>query len=144
MILWGNHEYYTLIPNGVMLGSLIFATIFGIISIRKISLNWFDYLCFSLSISLLLYWFISKNNLHTVILTACVDCIAFLPTFKKGWMTPWTESIFISFMSAIGQIFTLFSLSSFGNGENIIFWSYLFFVNLAFFFMVSFRRVSLR
>ncbi len=127
-----------------MLGSLVFATVFGLRAIRKLSLNWFDYLCFSLSIFLLIYWLLSKNNLHTVILTACVDFIAFLPTFKKGWLTPWTESIFIYFMSAIGQIFTLFSLSNFEKGENMIFWSYLFFANLAFFFMVSFRRFLIR
>ncbi len=143
-ILWKNHEYFTLIPNWLMLISLICATIYGIRWMRSISINWFDYTCLGLWLILILYWIVSKNILNTVILTAVIDFIAFLPTFKKWWIQPWTESILIYFMSAVGQIFTLLSLSDFQNLENMVFWWYLFFANLAFFFMVAFRRYYLK
>lgn len=65
--------------------------------------------------------------------------IAFLPTFKKGWIQPWTETILLYFMGSINQIFTFLAIAS-PNAETSIFWLYLFFANLIFFFMVFSRR----
>ena len=143
-VLWSNKEFYTLIPTTVAVLSLCFGCIFGLKWIQKIRINWFDWLCFSLGIILVIYYFTSRNILYTVILTTIIDFIAFLPTFKKWWLTPWTESILIYLMSSVGQLFTLFSLYRFENIENTIFWWYLFFANLIFFFMVASRRYYLK
>lgn len=143
-VIWKNHEYYALIPNLLMLISLTFATLYGIGRMRLLSINWFDYICLGLWFWLIFYWIYSWNILNTIIFTAIIDFVAFLPTFKKWWLQPWTESILIYFMSAVGQIFTLLSLSSFQNMENMIFWWYLFFANLIFFIMVAFRRYYLK
>jgi hypothetical protein len=110
-VIWKNHEYYTLIPNWLMLISLTCATLFWLKWMKFVSINWFDYTCLGLWFGLILYWLVSWNVLSTVVLTAIIDVVAFLPTFKKWWLQPWTESIFIYFMSAVGQIFTLLSLS---------------------------------
>ncbi len=143
-VLFSNKEFYGLMPSGLMLLSLIFSIFFGMKMFRRIQLNWFDYFCLGLTIILIGYWIIFRNTLNTVILTALVDFIAFLPTFKKWWIAPWTESILVYFMSAMGQIFTLLSLSGFQDLENMIFWWYLFFANLIFFFMVVLRRYTLK
>lgn len=143
-VLLKNSEYYALIPSVLMLASLTWATIYGFFVWRKIQINWFDWVCLSLWILLVTYWLSSGNVLNTVMLTLVIDLIAFLPTFKKWWLTPWTESILIYFMSAVGQIATLLSLSGFENLENALFWWYLLFANLVFFFMVFFRRWYLK
>ena len=143
-VIWNNREWMTLIPSILMWLSVLFWCIYGIPGLRKITINWFDYLCLWSAILLIGYWWMTKNILHTVILTTIVDLIAFLPTFKKWWLQPWTETIFFYFMWAINQILTLFSLSSLGNLENTIFWFYLFFANWIFFLMVAYRRYSLK
>jgi hypothetical protein len=120
-VLLKNSEYYALIPSGIMFASLTWAVIYGLFVWEKIQINWFDWACLSLWILLVIYWFSSENILNTVILTLIIDLIAFLPTFKKWWIAPWTESILIYFMSAIGQIATLLSLSGFQNIENALF-----------------------
>lgn len=143
VLLWG-WEVYSLIPTTLMVFSLVFGTIWGIRWIRKIFINWFDYLCIFLSVVLIIYWVIERNTLNTVILTVAIDILAFLPTFKKWWLQPWTESILVYFMSAVGQVFTILSLSQIHNLESSLFWWYLFFANLTFFVMVFFRRWYLR
>ncbi len=143
-VLISNGEFMAAIPTMLMTGSLLFGCVYWLKWFKKISINWFDYLCLVLSVLLIFYWIMSQNILQTVIFTAVIDLIAFLPTFKKWWLQPWTESILIYFMSAVGQVFTLLALSWFQNTENMIFWWYLFFANLVFFFMVAFRRYFLK
>jgi hypothetical protein len=60
-----------------------FGICYGIYYYKKIHINWFDYFCVGLAILLLIYWFTTKNIRNTVILTAIIDLVAFLPTFKK-------------------------------------------------------------
>ena len=143
-VLVKNREFYALIPSWLMFVSLSIATIYAIFVWKKIVINWFDWICGTLGILLILYWIYSRNILNTVLLTLIIDLIAFLPTFKKWYLAPWTESILIYAMSAVGQVATLLSLSGFQNIENMLFWWYLFFANLTFFFMVALRRYHLR
>ena len=143
-VLFDNQEWYALIPSVIMFLSLIFWCIYGILRFKQIQINWFDWLCGFLWVVLIVYWFISKDVLNTTILTLIIDFIAFLPTFKKGWIVPWTETIIVYFMSAVWQIATILSLSSFENIESMLFWWYLFFANLSFAILVFFRRYYLR
>ncbi len=143
-VLIVHKEYFWLIPSWLMFTSVSFWCYFGIKSFSKISINWFDWLCFWWWLVLVWYWFVSKNILRTVILTLILDFIAFLPTFKKWWLQPWSETAIMYFMSALWQISTIFSLSWFENIENMLFWWYLFVANLIFFFMVTIRRYYLR
>ncbi len=143
-VLISNREFIAMVPAIFMTTSLFFCCIFWFWWLRRISINWFDYLCLILSILLILYWIFSWNTLNAVILTVIIDLIAFLPTFKKWWIQPWTETTLVYFMSSLGQIFTLLSLSGFENLENMIFWFYLFFANLIFTCMVLYRRYSLK
>lgn len=143
-VLYSSGEYLAFFPSFIMtLSLLIFWVGFGIKQFRKISINWFDYFCLILSILLLLYWFVSKNVLNTVILTLIIDFIAFLPVFKKGFLQPWTETIFATFMAWINQIFTLLAISS-PDPETTLFWLYLLIANTSFFFMVALRRYYLK
>lgn len=138
-VLFSSKEYLWFAPALLMTMSLIYTTIYGYRWIKKIHINWFDYLCLILAIWAVVYWVLDRNTLNTVIITTIIDLIAFLPTFKKGWIQPWTETILLYFMGSINQIFTFLAIAS-PNAETSIFWLYLFFANLIFFFMVFFRR----
>lgn len=86
-------EYYSLIPLFPLLFSIcVFGIGYGIRWMKYIHINWFDYLCFSLAIVMLLYWYFTKNILNTVIFTCIIDVITFLPVIKKSWLLPWTET----------------------------------------------------
>lgn len=143
-VLYENKEYYTFVPSLLMFFSLSFCVVFGFKYYKNVQINWFDYLCLFLWVLLILYWIVSKNVLWTVIMTLVIDLIAFLPTFKKWWIAPWTETIFIYLMSAVWQIATLLSLQVFENWENTLFWWYLVVANTFFFCMVAYRRYSLK
>ena len=92
-VLVRNNEVYALIPSLLMFISLSGATLYAMFVWRKIMINWFDWTCLFLGILLILYWIYSRNILNTVFLTMIIDFIAFLPTFKKWYLEPWTESI---------------------------------------------------
>ncbi len=142
-VLWLNGEWLWFIPSIIMAISLFFAVIFWVKMFKQIQINWFDYICLILSGLLLVYYFFSQNIINTVIFTVIIDFIAFLPTFKKGWLQPWTESILIYLLAWVNQIFTILSLSEFSM-ETSLFWGYIFFGNVIFFIMVAFRRYYLK
>ena len=142
-VLWLSREWLSFIPSIIMNISLIFSIFYWVKMFKLIRINWFDYMCLFLAWLLLIYYSISQNIFNTVILTIIIDFIAFLPTFKKGWLQPWTESIFIYLLAWINQIFTFLALSS-PNLETSLFWLYIFFANIIFYCMVFFRRWYLR
>ncbi len=142
-VLWLNKEWLWFIPSILMAISLLFGVIYWIKLFKQVLINWFDYLCLWLAGWLLVYYFFSGNITNTVVLSMIIDFVAFLPTFKKWWLQPWTESILIYFLAWINQIFTLLALSS-PNFETSLFWIYIFFANLIFFFMVAIRRWHLK
>jgi hypothetical protein len=142
-VLFSKAEYFWLIPWLISLFSQIFGIFFGVKMFRRIQINWFDYFCLFLAIGLLVYYYFSRNIVSTVILTALIDLIAFLPTFKKWWLQPWTETVFAYFMSWVNQIFTLLALSS-PNLETSIFWIYMLISNCIFVILVLYRRWSLK
>lgn len=142
-ILLINHEYLAFIPGCISCLFLLFWTVYGFYAFRKIRINWFDYFCITLSILFLIYYFLWRNITNAVILSAIIDFLAFLPTFKKGWIQPWTETNVLYFFSAVGNIFALLALIG-PSFETSLFWLYLVIANLVFFIMVILRRWYLK
>ncbi len=142
-VLFIGHEYLAFIPGFISCLFLLLGTIYGIYLFRKIQINWFDYFCLIFSILFLIYYFLFRDITNAVILSALIDFLAFLPTFKKGWLQPWTETILLYFFASISNVFALLALigTSF---QTTLFWAYLVIANLAFFFMVSLRRWYLK
>jgi hypothetical protein len=115
-------EYYSLLSLPILLTSIVVFWIgYGFHGIKKISINWFDYLAFISSIVIILYWYISANTLNAVIMTVIVDFVSFLPVIKKSWLHPWTENSFAYFTWLLNTIF-LFLAQSLPNFETSIYW----------------------
>jgi len=142
-VLLINEQYYALVPSLFMSCIALMSLVVGIFRFDKIRINWFDWLCLILSISLFILYFASENILLTIIFSIFIDLVAFLPTFKKWWMQPWTESILMYSLAGVNQIFTLLSMVQ-ANSDSQLFWIYIFISNTFYFLMVFFRRWYLK
>ncbi|MDD5068393.1 MAG: hypothetical protein PHS53_02570 [Candidatus Pacebacteria bacterium] len=71
----------------------------------------FDTICLVGSLIAIGIWLFEKNALHSVILISIIDFVGFLPTYRKGYEEPFTETISTYFMSALAVVFDIFALS---------------------------------
>jgi hypothetical protein len=106
-------------------------------------MNWFDGLCLSLAIGTIIYFLITRNTLHTVISTVLIDALAFLPTWKKGWLSPWTETAWNYFIGGMAQLFVILSLEVI-NIENSLYWGFVLVVDILFVVLLLSRRYYLK
>lgn len=58
-------------------------------------------------------WILTNDPTYSVIIMVTIDLIAFIPTLKKAWSTPASESPLLYSSNAIRHTLTLFALSSF-------------------------------
>lgn len=142
-VLFIESEYLAFIPWFITCFFLILGTIFGLRLFRRIRINWFDYFCLTLSIVFLAYYFWFRDVTNAVILSAIIDFLAFLPTFKKWWLQPWTETILLYLFASVSNIFALLALGN-PTFETTLFWLYLVIANFIYFLMVFFRRWYLK
>jgi hypothetical protein len=143
VILFTNKEYYWLIPSILVFITLLWETIYWFIRINKIILNWFDWICMILSILALTYFLITRNWINTVIMTIIIDLIAALPTVKKSWLQPWTETAWNYFIWWSAMVFTILALSA-PNLETSLYWLSILFIDLTIVFILVFRRYYLK
>ncbi len=142
-ILAGEKEWYSFsIGLFNTLTCIIYAG-FGIYCFSKIRKNGFDYFCLFLSFLLIAYWLWTRNNSNTIILTIIIDLIASLPTLKKAWLQPWTETISLYFSSFLVAALTILSLKTL-TFDATAFWVYLIFINTSIINVCIFRRWYLK
>lgn len=73
----------------------------------------FDIYClFGALVALLVYFFVS-NPLYSVILAASIDFIGYLPTFRKVFSEPYSETLITFILSAITNLLTIFALQTY-------------------------------
>ena len=137
-------EYYSLIPLFPLIFSICFFGIgYGFLGFRKIHMNWFDYFCFALAISMLLYWYVSRNILNTVIFTCIIDVITFLPVIKKSWLLPWTETSIAWFTGILNMGF-LYLAQTDATLETSLYWLTYVIVNALIVWVIIGRRFYLK
>jgi hypothetical protein len=73
----------------------------------------FDTVCLAGALFAFILYLLTHNALASVILVACIDLIAFLPTFRKVFAEPYTETLATYFLSALSSAFALGALSFF-------------------------------
>lgn len=142
-VLLEAHEYSSLIPTGFLFLELLGEMLIGIMMIQRISMNWFDGFCLVLAILAILYFFYTGNILNTVISTMIIDGIACLPTFKKWWIQPWTETTLSYSIGAFAQWFTILALNA-PNLETSLYWGFIFFVDTFLVLFICGRRYYLK
>lgn len=136
-------EYISFIPAILNTISCLIFTIFGIRAMKKIQINHFDFIFLLSALLLLPFYFYTKDLLLTIILSVVIDFLWYLPTIKKWWLQPWSETLFTFFIIGISQFLIIFAQSEITLVWSL-FWMYVFIVNMIFVSLVLCRRYFLR
>ncbi len=73
----------------------------------------FDMICFAGALLALGVYWVLRDPLLSVVFVTIIDLVAFLPTFRKTFEEPWTETPSTYFLSGASSTLALGALSSF-------------------------------
>ncbi len=77
------------------------------------NINRFDLYCLISAFFTLGIYLYSNNALLAVSLVSIIDFIGFLPTFRKGWQEPESETVATFVMSTFGSVLSIFALENY-------------------------------
>jgi len=103
----------------------------------------FDTFCLIASICTIIIYFAIENPVWAIIAVAIVDFVGFLPTFRKGFEEPDTETVSTFVMSATANVLSLIALQNY-NVTTVFYIASLFFTNSSFAIMILLRRRLLK
>lgn len=72
----------------------------------------FDTICFVGALCATGVWFILHDAVLSILFVSAIDLLAFLPTFRKAYVEPYSETVSTYFLSAVAEVFALFALGS--------------------------------
>lgn len=99
----------------------------------------FDLACLITSGITLIVYFGMENPLYAVILVVIIDLLGFLPTFRKGWEEPSTETTATYALSGLANLLGLFALEHYTPVTTMYIGS-LFLTNASFVSMIFYRK----
>ncbi len=76
-------------------------------------ITWFDKICLALALISILPWLLVKSLLWSVILATFTDIVGFLPTIRKTWHAPKSESLGSMFYDAAKHGLSIVSLQTY-------------------------------
>lgn len=85
--------------------------LFGLFKGRK-NIVLFDWLCLLGAGIAILFWFITKDPLISIILITLIDMLGFIPTFRKSFINPHEETASTFFLSGLTWAISLFALNN--------------------------------
>jgi hypothetical protein len=96
----------------VTLSAAILAyTAFGLgLRVGDKQITWMDTLFFLLALVALVLWLVAKQPVLSVILISVTDLLGFVPTIRKAWHKPYSETALTFRLIAVRQIFALLAL----------------------------------
>ena len=98
-----------------------------------------DTIIFIAALCAILVWWQLDQPVLSIIMVTIIDVIGYLPTFRKSYHEPWSETLTTWFMFTVANILTLLSLSQY----NLMTSTYTVFIsiaNLSFFIFCYVRR----
>lgn len=72
-----------------------------------------DWLCLLGAVFSLGLWAITKNPLTAIVLITVIDMLAFVPTFRKSYKEPYSETSFTYMMSGLKFLVSFFALRTY-------------------------------
>ena len=103
----------------------------------------FDLVCLIAAIGAIGIYLFIDNPLWATIVVATVDFIGFLPTFRKGFQEPFSETASTFILSGTSNLLSLIALQNY-SVTTVLYIGSLFFTNLSFATMVLLRRRFLK
>lgn len=74
-------------------------------------LQTFDYVCGAIGVISLVFWLVADQPVIAVVMLVMTDCFAALPTIRKAWYYPETETAIVYLAALIGGIAGLLNLN---------------------------------
>ncbi|MFA6308117.1 MAG: hypothetical protein WCS88_00090 [Patescibacteria group bacterium] len=99
---------------GLAVGTLFCITIFllafkyGTRNITKLD----TFLLIS-ALIIIVFWLIQKDPLISVILVTIIDTIAFMPTYRKTYLAPYTETLSAYYLLASANLLSIFAIADY-------------------------------
>ena len=103
----------------------------------------FDIFCLIASLCALGVFLFIENPAWTSVVVASVDFIGFLPTFRKGFEEPFTETVSTFILSAISNVLSIVALQHY-SVTTVFYIGTLCFTNSSFATMILTRRYMLK
>jgi hypothetical protein len=72
-----------------------------------------DVIIFGAAIIITFFYVITKNAIISVALAAIIDCLGFVPTFRKSYLKPFDETALTYFLSFLSFLFSILALQSY-------------------------------
>jgi hypothetical protein len=98
-----------------------------------------DSLFFALAFVSLAFWLIAKQPVISAILTTSTDLLGFIPTIRKSWNRPYTETTSFYFMNSVRFVLAVIALQNYSILTALYPISWLI-TNSAFALMLAIRR----
>lgn len=98
-----------------------------------------DTVFFILSLIAIFLWLVAKRPVLSVMLVSMIDILGFVPTIRKSWSKPYSETLFTYELNAFRHGLSVFALQQY----SIVTWLYPVswaFANALFSLMIVFRR----
>ena len=125
--------------------SAVFCVIIAVYAFRNGEKNitisdWISFICAWLAI---LLWRFTHQPLWAIVLTSLTYALGYYPTFRKSWVHPNQETLFVYTLGGLKYLFALSALISF-NWTTALYPITVFGLNLIFIAMVLLRRNTLQ
>jgi hypothetical protein len=73
----------------------------------------FDTACLAAALVAVAFYLLVDNPVWSVVLVSIIDFVAFLPTYRKGFQEPNTETLSAYAIAAFGNGFSIFALQNY-------------------------------
>lgn len=102
----------------------------------------FDLVCLIAALCAIGVYIFLKNPVWATIVVSVIDFVGFLPTFRKGFQEPFSETASTFVMSAVANVLSIVALQNY-SVTTVLYIGSLFFTNSSFATMVLLRRRQL-
>lgn len=107
----GNAQYGSL---GLAVGSLFCISIFFLsFKYGTKDITRFDTFCLIGAIFAVILWIVQKNPLYSVTLITIIDSIGFIPTYRKSYIDPYSETILFYLLTAASNFFAIIAIANY-------------------------------
>lgn len=107
------------------------------------NISTFDFACLVAALCALGVYFFVQNPLWATLLVALVDFVGFLPTFRKGFHEPFSETPSTFLLSGLANLLSFIALQNYTT-ITVFYLASLFITNVSFAVMILVRRFALK
>ncbi len=121
--------------------SLFFVFVVCILSLKfgTKNITKLDTVTFIAALFAIVVWWQLDNPVLAVIMVSVIDGIGYIPTFRKSFQEPWTETALFWFLMALSSFFTVLAIAEY-NLLTLTYMATLTVANTALFGMLVWRR----